>query len=232
VETAVAVCKFVLQSAMSQDPGNSILARLRLEHPPSVVDSVEQLLARHSRVARPFELLTPAGILEMLPTETSAPLQKYISALETSTFGTREETDNAKDFEKSRFAAILAVLYGANTHGIKLPRRITTWVKQLAEWYPPDSESWAYVPTPGPWSPGEEPPPDLVSLLAATAATSPSTPIESNIKRWLRPERLCWGWNVMQEEIVAVPTGLLSATNKLSGAGREQDSILIYWQRY
>lgn len=230
VETAVAVCQFILRSAMCEEPSPIILARLRVEHPGPVFESVEQLVRRHGRLVLPSELLTPAAMLEMLTAELSTPLQKCLAALETH-LRTTEEADGARDFSKSLFAVILAALYGDNGHGIKLPRRITARLKQLAEWYSPGSEAWAYVPTPGPWAPGEEPPPGLIKLLAAAAAMSSSMPTEFYVKRWLRPERVCWGWNVMEEEIVRVPTSILNPTASSSGAGQEQDSILIYWPR-
>jgi hypothetical protein len=232
VETAVALCKYVLTFAASESTHGEILARIRPTLSASIFHNLEQLLTRHQKqLTHPSELLTPAAIMEMLPNDLSMSLQKCISEFEANLNIVNEEEMPTTNFEKSRFAVILAALYSDYTHGVKLPHRITEWLKQLAEWYPHDSESWAYVPTPGPWAPGEEPPAELMMLLAARAALSPTFPAESKVKRWLRPERLCWGWNVMEEEMVRVPSSILAQEDIPDDLDRSI-SILLYWQRY
>ncbi len=126
----------------------------------------------------------------------------------------------------------LSALYSEYSHGVKLPHRVTEWIKQLEAWYPPDPATWAYVPTPGPWAVGEEPPPELTSLLTARATLSPTlSPTESAAaKRWLRPENICWGWNVMEEEKVLIPTSVVEPD--VAGGDQEGNTTMIYWQRY
>jgi hypothetical protein len=158
-------------------------------------------------------------------------LQRCLSEVEANLTSIESEVKPQASCDKARLAVILAALYGDYTHGVKLPRRITEWLKQLAEWYPLDPGSWAYVPTPGPWTPGEEPPEELMALLTARAALSPTFPAESVVKRWLRPERLCWGWNIMEEEKVRVPASILDLENNVGGT-QGASRVVIYWRKY
>ncbi|KIX02115.1 uncharacterized protein Z518_08054 [Rhinocladiella mackenziei CBS 650.93] len=233
VETAVAVCKFVLKSASSEISAKDILDQLQPQFSAFVFQNLQTLTARHKRLSHQFELLTCEAILAMLPNSLSSTVKKCLSELENILDSTANgEGQSLVNLDKIRLAVILSALYGEYAYGTKLPHRITEWVHQLAEWYPPHGDSWAHVPTLGPWAPGEEPPAALVSLLAARAAMSPTMPVDSNIKRWLRPERICWGWNVMEEEMVRVPTDILGSREAGAGSGQESTSILIYWQRY
>ncbi|KIW49349.1 hypothetical protein PV05_11031 [Exophiala xenobiotica] len=232
VETAAAVCRYVLMVSTSEEIEEIIIAKLRPALSASSFSNLEQLLGRHQKqLTHSFELLTPETILEMLPKELSASLQRCLSEVEANLISIESEFKPQASSDKTRLAVILAALYGDYTHGVKLPRRITEWLKQLAEWYPLDPESWAYVPTPGPWTPGEEPPEELMALLTARAALSPAFPAESAVKRWLRPERLCWGWNIMEEEKVRIPASVLDLENNI--AGTQGDSrVVIYWRKY
>lgn len=233
VETAVAVCKYVFKSATSEATDEEILADLHQEMPGPVLQDLQTLVSRHDRLTHPHELLTSSSLLAMLPDSLSTPLQKCLSEVESNLqrIGDWERTPSSS-LDKTRLAIILSALFGECAHGVKLPHRVSEWLQQLVEWYPPDNESWAYVPTPGPWAPGEEPPPELMNLLAARAAISPKMPAESRVKRWLRPERVCWGWNVMEEEMVRVPTSLLHARRTESQTEQSPISITIYWRCY
>ncbi|KAJ9642729.1 hypothetical protein H2204_002377 [Knufia peltigerae] len=233
VETAIAICKFVLIFATSEDSREMIQNKLQRELSDRVFTNLHQLLERHqSQLTHSFELLTPSGILDMLSPELSTSLQNCISRIKTNheiAAGGGEMSQTNVD--KVHHTVILAALYEEYLHGVKLPRRITQWLKQLAEWYPLDSESWAYVPGPGPWDPGEEPPSGLMDLLAARAAMSPTFPAESNVKRWMKPEKLCWGWNVIEEQNVRVPASILGQA-ETENSGQSEGRILIYWQKY
>ncbi|KAK4948055.1 hypothetical protein LTR10_013109 [Elasticomyces elasticus] len=233
VETAVAVCKYVLTFAASESTHQTVLDEIRSTLSASVFQNLEHLLERHSKqLTHQSELLTVAAIMGMLPNDLSISLKKCLSEPETNLTILKEDAMSMGNLEKSRFAVILAALYSDYTYGVKLPHRVTQWLKQVAEWYPQDSESWAYVPTPGPWAPGEEPPDGLMTLLTARAAMSPTFPAESQVKRWLRPERLCWGWNVMEEEMVRVPSSILVREDIPDEMVLGDSSIVLYWQRY
>lgn len=232
VETAVAVCTFVLMLATSEDSGEVIQNKLRRGLAEPIANNLQQLLARHrSQLSHSFELLTPSAILDMLSGELSTSLQNCISRVKASRETAAGDEISQMNIDKIYHTVILAALYEEYLRGVKLPRRISQWLDQLAEWYPLDSESWAYVPAPGPWNPGEEPPSELMDLLAARAAMSPTLPTGSNVKSWLKPERLCWGWNVMEEEKVRVPASILGE-GEMGNSGQSESRIVIYWQKY
>lgn len=231
VETAVAVCKFVLRDAIDGTSDvEQLLVSVQGLMSESTFANLEILARRHTRITHPRELLSYEDLLNMMP--QPAHLRECLSGLEqhflTHAHGTLEAPAIA-DFNQCRLAVSLSALYSEYSRGVKLPQRVTEWIKQLVAWYPPDSDTWAFVPSPGPWTPGEEPPPDLVSLLAARAAMCPTMPVDSTTKRWLRSERICWGWNVMEEEKVIVPTCILDRHNGVAIPG---NSVLLYSQHY
>ncbi|OAP58176.1 hypothetical protein AYL99_07266 [Fonsecaea erecta] len=227
VETAVALCEFVLKCAIRGTTAAEQMSTSVRDHvSSSALANLKVLSKRHVRLTRPCELLSLDDLIEMIP--NPARVRKCLLNLSQQYQG-NADVQGPLDFLKGQLAVTLSALYSEYAHGVRLPHRITEWVKQLITWYPPDSDSWGYVPTPGPWAPGEEPPAGLMDLLAARAALSPTIAVESSVKRWLRPERICWGWNVMEEEKVIVPSYLCDAASK---EARDDISYLIYWQLY
>ena len=245
VETAAALCKFVLKCAISKTIDNEeILAILEKQISKIALANLRTLVGRHQgRLVRPQELLDCNGLVEMSPNpdrlrKCLSELVQHLQALTNvrveegapSGISSGSSVPKVQHSSKSTLAVALSALYSEYTHGVRLPHRVTEWIKQLESWYPVDPTSWAYVPPPGPWAPGEEPPPELMSLLAARAAMSPTMPVDSAVKRWLRPERLCWGWNVMEEEKVSIPESI--AEHDVLGGNHDSETIFIYWQRY
>ncbi|KAJ9608136.1 hypothetical protein H2200_007124 [Cladophialophora chaetospira] len=226
VETAVALCKFVLTKAVSAAfDMERVLLAISNQISEAALENLRTLVSRHSRLTSPGELLDANAMVEMVP--NSDRLRKCLSELAQHLAA----AGGPPNTSKSQLAVALSALYSEYSQGVKLPHRVAEWIKQLEAWYPPDPTTWAYVPTSGPWALGEEPPPELSSLLTARATLSPTlSPTESAVKRWLRPENICWGWNVMEEERVPVPTSV--AEPDAVGADLETTSTMIYWQRY
>ena len=138
---------------------------------------------------------------------------------------------------KSRLSLLLAFSLHLFLVGHILPLRLRSWLEQLTSWYPPEDPNWSYVPHDGPWEVGEEPPMGLVELLKARHLLLESWQRHSDgastlmddgestargqkknsgddrernrVKQWLTPERLCWGWNVVEEEGVVVSKDIL-----------------------
>ena len=147
---------------------------------------------------------------------------------------------------KTKLATVLALSLHLYLTGIKLPQRLKSWLEQLTSWYPPDDDNWSFVPHNGPHAPGEEPPEALMALLNArmqvlgvlernsepgdllgdetphvnkSKVTQKKVPDLGNVKQWFTPKRLCWGWNVMEEEGVLVSKEVL----RLAGWTRGED---------
>lgn len=207
VETAAALCSHLLRASTC----DSTTIKSSTEFQPSLPDYVESnltaLLKSHPcRLTHPFELLTPLTIMDMLPVDVAEPLRRLMNTIESSLdIEAQDGLTETMAVHKAQLAVITSALYSEFDRGVKLPHRLSTWIKTLSERYPLDSE-WSFVPAPGPWSPGEEPPSTLMKLLAARASLSPHLPAESHIKQWLMPDRICWGYNVMEEMIVLVPS--------------------------
>lgn len=234
VETAVALCQLVLSDAIDGTSDvEQLLVSVKGLMSESIFANLAVLARRHSRITHPRELLSYEDLLKMMPQPER--LRECLSGLEqhflthANANGNMDAPAVAADFNKSRLAVSISALYSEYSRGVKFPQRVTEWIKQLVAWYPPDSDTWTFVPSSGPWTPGEEPPPDLVSLLAARGAMSPTMPVDSATKRWLKPERICWGWNVVEEEKVIVPTSIL---DRHDGSNAPGNSVLIYWQHY
>lgn len=228
IETATAVCKFVLKCAAQEDKASDILEEIQRSLPTAIAQNLQTLVGHYAiRLTRPFELLTLEAILDMLPKGLSSMLLRCMSELEANLSAQNDQPSPDKvTIDKSRFAIVLSALYSELDQGVQLPRRAKSWLDQLSQWYPLDADSWAYVP-----SPEDEPPLALMSLLAARARMSPKISTESSTKQWLRPDRVCWGWNVMEEQAVHVPTSVLRPHDTSVTLEDGRVTILLYWEQ-
>ena len=181
---------------------------------------VQRALGSHAYLTKPGELLTVFEMLEMLPEPQAASWHDKMQKIEgwlrkdratsplTDAPVMRAESENQNHMAASSraditiikmgFTVLLSTAYYEYERGTKLPSRLRQWLDQLSHWYPPSDDNWSFVPHEGPWAPGEEPPAALMLLLRANG----NDPI------W-RPKMLCWGWNVMEEEGVALPADLV-----------------------
>jgi len=228
VETATAVCKFVLKSAIQKDKAIDILKQMQHDLPAAIAQNLQNLVNHYTtRLTRPFELLTLEAILEILPKGLTPALLRCISEVEANMSTQNDPSWPDKvALDKSRFAILLAALYSMLDQGVQLPYRAKSWLHQLSQWYPLDADSWAYVP-----SQEDEPPPALMSLLAARARMSPDIAADCSMKQWLRPDRVCWGWNVMEEQLVQVPTSVLQHHGSPAPPNDGPVTILLYWEQ-
>jgi hypothetical protein len=228
VETAAAVCTFVLKGAVQETNASHILEDMQPDLPTSIAQNLQTLISHYAtRLTRPFELLTVVAILDMLPTDLSSALLRCLNGLEAN-LGAQSglSLPDKATLDKSRLAIILSALYSELDQGVHLPRRAKSWLERLSQWYPMDADSWAYIP-----SPEDEPPPALMRLLAAREKMSPKISTESSTKQWLRPDRVCWGWNVMEEQAVQVPTRVLQSQKTAATLEDGPVTILLYWEQ-
>ncbi|KAK5048076.1 hypothetical protein LTR84_006266 [Exophiala bonariae] len=226
VETAAAVCTFVLKGAVQDMKAKDILEEMQHDLPTTIAQSLQTLVTHYDkRLTRPFELLSVASVIDMLPKSVSSGIVQCLSELE-ACLGTQSGPQRKAVLDKSKFAIILSALYSELDQGIQLRRRVRSWLEQLVQWYPLDADSWAYVPTDE-----EEPPPALMNLLRCGGHMS-STVSDFNTKQWLRPDRICWGWNVMEEQIVQVPTSVFHApAAKVSSTEDNPVTVVLYWEQ-
>ncbi|KIV98207.1 hypothetical protein PV10_01883 [Exophiala mesophila] len=230
VETAAALCGYVLRTATHDSTPAEPSTEAQPLLPEYVQRNLATLLKLHPRrLTRPFELLTPFDILEMLPVDVAGPLRRLLNGIEENIdIEGQDGLTKTMALQKAQLAVLTSALYSEFDRGIKLPHRLSTWLKTLSERYPLDSE-WSFVPEPGPWSPGEEPPSTLMKLLGARASLSPQLPTESHIKQWLIPDRICWGYNVMEEMIVLVPSTISGGE---ANPNKDLVTIHMFWMDY
>lgn len=131
------------------------------------------------------------------------------------------------ELAKIQISLTLAALLAESTRGGLTQPRFKSWFDQLTQWYPPDDPNWHYVPDRMPTSPADAAPPLLLDLLddARELLRNQSSPNESTV--WLQPRMIAWGWNVMEEEGVNVPMGVLD--NQQTVRDPKEMAFLLYF---
>jgi hypothetical protein len=206
-EFACALARLVLDRATSPCWSfENALDKLEACYTSSTSSAIRQLSST-SFVTSPGELIDADSMQAMLPTAASLAYNWRLD-------NTDKIVENADNLvrQKTQYAVLLCTIQHEYDRGTKLPQRLNAWMEQLCQWYPPTDPNWTFVPHRGPWSPGEEPPSGLMALLKARESLP--TQLSLDDERALRPSMLCWGWNVLEEEGVVVPTEALSITEE------------------
>ena len=213
-EGASLLCRLVLAQACQHNGSklapSSLLPILGKGLSVHSQTNITILLTSHSRITRSEELFSSENILEMLPPTIKPNVKDLIH-----NFDSRIQTDASARLKvttlqaqsQCRLAILLSIAHHTYTRGLPIPRRLVTWLKQITAWYQPDDPNWSFVPAEGPWPPGEEPPLALQWLLSASKDYLSNT-VETDIQQWLKPNSLCWAYNVVYEENVVVPAGI------------------------
>jgi hypothetical protein len=187
------------------------------------------------------------------------------------------------DPSKTHFTLIVALSLHLYLTGISLPSRLSNWLKQVTEWYPPENAYWNYVPDDGPYKPGEEPPGGLMAVLKASkelvdgikqrnvkeeendrktwlidfdgdgekktdgeangvespekdllefddeqgdgkTSDSENGVLDESVIKWLKPERICWAWNVMEEEGLVVSKNIVRLSEQVMTPNDGEDA--------
>jgi hypothetical protein len=174
--TAKAVCQFILARAClssdDEDADAHTLLALQPHLPNSTIIDLQSILSRHDPITIPGELLSPNGLISMLPQEYHSLLRTTLSSISKLTIATKAcSTDlTPNQLQHTHLAVIVSVLGRLYESKAPLSKRLKVWLDYVTVWYPPTDPNWSYVPTTGPWPPGEEPPPALMALLAARDA--------------------------------------------------------------
>ncbi|ETN37822.1 uncharacterized protein HMPREF1541_07445 [Cyphellophora europaea CBS 101466] len=224
--TAAAVCRYILLRAHMDGTldDSRVLAVLQQDLSPEAYVNLQAQLVRHTPITYPNELLSVDGFLSMLPQDYLEELQdtmKNIPKRSNDSSGARQ----AETSTQGHFAFLISAAYHFYSRGTRLPKRLSLWIEKIIAWYPPDDPNWSYVPEPGPWEPGTEPPQGLVALLEArdefVGERNGSPNPEGYIRwHWLKRPSLCWGWNVMHEETIQVSKEI---TELASTSGADTD---------
>lgn len=220
---ALSVCKYILYRASLHDDSHShdrMTKNLEFSGGEYAMKRMEILFSRHDIITRPGELVSIPALFDMLAPETRSNARQLIERLEPYYEKRYPAPQLQQMFMLSRMALILSIARHSSIRGLNMAPRLTAWLQDMLGQYPAEPDSWAYVPGPGPWAPDDEPPTALVELLAArdkymkereNPAPMPScfharvNKNHDSFVEFLKPEDLCWAFNIMCEEKVDVP---------------------------
>ncbi|RMZ88192.1 hypothetical protein DV736_g4581, partial [Chaetothyriales sp. CBS 134916] len=208
-QTACIITEYVLIRAMTEWSREEIEQMLMSRYDGNTIERLQNVMKSHRCVTRPAELFTVQRMIAMLPLEARDKVRLRLLTIK-DVLARANQGSALTDLviSKIEFAMLLSTAYHEYVRGTKLPSRLTSWILQLCQWYPPTDPNWTYVPHDGPWDAGEEPPLGLVALLRARGRLTSLDNAPKKDDVVMRPEILCWGWNVMEEEGVTVPGDL------------------------
>ena len=231
-ETAAATCFFVLLKACSGFAEDDLVTAVGKCCSSTAHKSMSILLEQKQSIVKTNELLSSLTLSHLLAPDTVNLWRQLLDDVRAE-LKRLKSLDIAHDvrWQKTSFAVLLSAAYSEYERGISTPSRLRQWLHQLSQWYPPEDPNWSYVPTSGPWPPGQEPPMALVDLLRVAGSLKPSASQDTRLKAWLEPSRICWAWNVMEEEGVLVPNDI--GTMAYLGSDMEGPlGFLLYCKHY
>ncbi|KPI40927.1 Ribosomal lysine N-methyltransferase set10 [Cyphellophora attinorum] len=252
-EDALLLGKVILaqacQSHLEAASATKLVHAFGKEYAARATTNIMDLFNRLPKITRHEELFTLPKLVAMLPPAAQTTLSGLLKDIEasairhlalSSTFDA-PTTDQLRATQQIRMALCISAAHHTYTRGLKVDKRLASWLEQVTAWYPTDDdETWAYVPSAdGPWSIGEQPPVALLALMKAAEEHLLDGQQQGGIpKQWLKPKALCWAYNVMFEEVVAVPKRVVQVSSHIRedfngdqqvGAGGEEGiDVLLY----
>lgn len=230
LQVAVCLCEFVLRRATGQNEDSrtlqTVAARLGLEAGQIArLDSLRQGL---SCMSSHNELFSFDHMLGEMPPALASSLRRVFSELDKERrLNANEDMDvdlTAHQRAKMQSCLALSALLAEHRRDT-LTTRHKSWLDQLTQSYPSEDPNWHYVPERTPTVPEEAPPPLLLDLLDYADALSKKGTCTAEAA-WLQPRTLAWGWNVMEEEGVSVPTDVLDDEQSM---GSGELAFLLYF---
>ena len=177
------------------------------------------------------ELFTFSELLSVLPQpqaqgsllESLNPIQHHISS-NSSTSATHRQ------HQRARLAALLAILRTQSAD--PLPPRFHSWLAMLNSWY--GDASWNTLADDGACNS------DAILALLTETVDSARTAAAATARKVNMPfdmDGLVWAWNVVGEESVQVPSGLMMPSSSGLGQGngddtedgRDEDGVLMLY---
>ena len=238
LQNAIFLCRFVLRRSVKTMQGerspDDDLQLMRSLAAGSCFDAgqfrrLEALLLQHKCMSMPNELVSFEHVLCHASQTLASSLHAVMEELgkERRLKSSMEVDLTAYELAKIQISLTLAALLAESTRGGLTQPRFKSWFDQLTQWYPPDDPNWHYVPDRMPTSPADAAPPLLLDLLddARELLRNQSSPNESTV--WLQPRMIAWGWNVMEEEGVNVPMGVLD--NQQTVRDPKEMAFLLYF---
>jgi hypothetical protein len=228
--TATALCRYTLFRAQTKKPSEEVLqlvmaASTQLALDQIATSNLQQLVDRHTPLTQSHELFGFAELSQLLPAEN---LNNILTLLAT----TQPRTPNT---QRASLAVLLAVLHNRTTR-LPLPARFQTWFRQLDSWY---DSSWSTLSAELDGS-GSSDTSSVLTLLAqlvewvgrhtrGQVLLSDDSPLRKSSVKGVDLEGLIWAWNVVGEESVHLPNGLLPVQDGHGqGDGEDAGSLMLY----
>lgn len=206
LRAAEGVCAFALLHAATDQQPSDLLLSMQIKFPQIFTPQFEDICTRLTCFTRKNELFTASALIALFPSPTANSIGSCLRCIEAAILeSTSSHLRHYQDRNKTRFATALAALCCTARTQTQLPARLTSWFTELSSSYPPEDPNWSYVPPPGPYAPGEEPPQALMVLLGAASRIVGGLASNDATRSWLEPKMICWAWNVMEEEGIRVP---------------------------
>ena len=231
--TAILVCKYTLAHATSSRTDDEVFKAVAHSH-PSAVANLKILVQRHPRITRSAELIGVQDLMLLMKTTHGlhATLNEFgrrlsgkgVESLTKSQYAILLGALQVEFTRGEIFPRRLQVWIDKLTQWY--PPEDPNWshVPQeeptAPEQAPPlmlmtllrESKEFTDRPMNGDNYPTDELPVELSVPVASPALSTlrqRSPAIPAGARRWLKPEILCWGWNVMEEEVVRIPLELV-----------------------
>ncbi|KAK5943995.1 hypothetical protein PMZ80_003276 [Knufia obscura] len=233
LQAAEGVCAFALLNACTDQQPSDLLLSIQMKLPHVYSPQLESICSRLPCLTSKNELFTSASLIELLPSPTANGVRSTLRSVENAILESipshiREHQDRVK----TSYTITLSALCLTHRSEAQLPPRLSTWAQEMTASYPPEDPNWYYVPSPGPWAPGEEPPPALMTLLGAIPKVVGQTAIDSTTRSWLDPPMICWAWNVMEEEGLRVPIEIERFVSEEPAQVEGVSGFLLYCKQY
>ncbi|KAK5087670.1 hypothetical protein LTR70_002987 [Exophiala xenobiotica] len=233
LQAAEGVYAFVLLNACTDQTVSDLLLSIQVKLPHTYSPQLEDICSRVSCLTSKNELFTAASLIELLPSPTANGVRSCLRNVENTVLeSVPSHMRSHQDRVKTSYAVTLSGLCMTHRSETQLPSRLSTWLQELTSSYPPEDPNWNYVPSPGPWVPGEEPPPALMTLLESIPKVTARIASDSATRSWLDPQMICWAWNVMEEEGVRVPVEIERFASDGLAQVEGDFGFLMYCRKY
>lgn len=233
LQAAEGVCAFVLLNACTDQTVSDLLLSIQMKLPHVYSPQLEDVCLRLSCLTSKNELFTATSLIELLPSPTANGVRLSLRSIESAVLeSVPSHMRSHQDRVKTSYAVTLSALCMTYRSETQLPPRLSTWLQELTSSYPPEDPNWNYVPSPGPWAPGEEPPSALMTLLGSAPKVTEQTARDSATRSWLEPQMICWAWNVMEEEGVRVPVEIERFVSAQLAQVEGDFGFLMYCRKY
>lgn len=206
LRAAEGVCAFALLHACTDQKPEDLLLSMQMKLPAIFSPELQEICTRLPCLTSKHELFSASSAIDLLPSPTANRVRMCLRKIENAVLeSVPSHMRSHQDKAKTSFTITLSALCQTHRAATQLPHGLSVWAEELTSSYPPEDPNWNYVPPPGPYAPGEEPPPALMVLLGALQKVKDSIASDDKMISWLAPEMVCWAWNVMEEEGVRVP---------------------------